>query len=61
MYTQEEVWIYAAIYFVLFICSAVGITFIVMTIWMGYFMCYDNYYKLSFIDDKTETSIADLF
>ena len=61
MYTQEEVWIYAAIYFVLFICSAVGITFIVMTIWMGYFMCYDNYHKLSFIDDKTETSIADLF
>ena len=57
MHSQEEVWIYAAIYFVLFICSVVGITFIGMTVVMGYFMCKDHFYhNLTFIVEKTESN-----
>ena len=53
MYTQEEVWIYAAIYFVLLLCSFVCITFIVMTIVMGYFMVKDYFCnRLILIEDK---------
>ena len=44
MYTQDEVWIYAAIYFILCICSCIGFAFIVLALSMLYLMEVDHFF-----------------
>lgn len=51
MYTQEEVWIYAAIYFILCICSFIALVFIVMTFSMFYLMIIDHFFRHSVISE----------